>query len=199
MNTARRMHSFLIVLTIVLLASCATPQPAGNYAAPRSPQQSKTGNAVKAVAFMRFWNREDNHDDNFCTIDVPQVPFYLRLNLKDEPEGQVDCANDKARSVTLENMPPGTLLWLFDDPDCGKSDDWTKVTVLKQVSAINIPSFGTDFNWDTAIVEADYQNGLTGQLSCFILQVPGPNGTYAQQVNGGHGTSLTSPHGIDVK
>ncbi|MDQ0011168.1 hypothetical protein J2T07_003378 [Luteibacter jiangsuensis] len=136
-------------------------------------------NGTQAVAFVRWYRGLWLGQDNFCTVDIPSRPFYLRTEFVD-----YDCKNDVAQSVELQNLPPGTVLYVYDSPNCGESDDWGKATVLKQAASLQVGDFNHTFTEPAGLqYDGHYHNGINGKLSCFIIDVPDINGRRAGPVH----------------
>jgi Metallo-peptidase family M12 len=76
------------------------------------------------------------------------------------------CDNDEARSLVLTQVPPGTRIEVYDNPDCRANDDWTAIEVKRAIFRKTIGSF--ERNLDDADVKVTYQrdNGLDGKVSC---------------------------------
>jgi hypothetical protein len=137
--------------------------------------KSQPANDTQAVAFVRWYEGLHLEQDNFCSVDISTQPFYLRTKFS-----EYGCKNDEARSVELQNLPPGTVLYVYDDPNCGESDDWGKAKVLKQATSLQVGDFNHSFSEPAGLqYDSHYNNGINGKLSCFILDVPDKNGRHA--------------------
>ncbi|WP_036143099.1 hypothetical protein [Luteibacter sp. 9135] len=126
---------------------------------------------------VRLFEGNNTSQNVVCTIGLAE-PFsqMFRFQKKDG-----NCANDEARSIEFERMPPGTVIELYDDPECLTSDDWVKFTFLKRVAHTFASSFQYDFDsgygsdGDTVYSQrAHYKNGLDGKVSCMKINVPAP-------------------------
>ncbi len=76
------------------------------------------------------------------------------------------CANDEARSMFIDHALALTKFKLYDSPDGSQDDDYTEITVLKDiVEPYLIPSF--EYSFEDEYVEAVHvhQNGLDGKVS----------------------------------
>lgn len=82
--------------------------------------------------------------------------------------------NDEARSMVLTNVPPGTVIRLFDSPSGSFNDDYAFITVLELQQKIVINSFehkqdfirGIRQNGKlVAALDGVYVNGLDGKVS----------------------------------
>lgn len=83
------------------------------------------------------------------------------------------CDNDEARSLVLTSVRKGTVLRVYDDPDCETGDDWTRIEVLQDLSRYTVNTFESD--GDNEKVSRNYHshNGLDGKVSCVkITGVP---------------------------
>lgn len=174
MDTLRAALVSVLITAIGLTGGAPTTdnfQRGGSAAAAKS-QPSK---GTQAVAFVRWYEGLNLEQDNFCTVDINTRPLYLRKKFSD-----YGCTNDEARSVQLQNLPPGTVLYVYDLPSCGESDDWGKATVLKQAASLQVGDFNHTFTDPAGLqYESHYNNGINGKLSCFIIDVPDENGRHA--------------------
>lgn len=112
---------------------------------------------VSAEGYLVFYQK------NGCDGNVQETTDKKNqvINVKNRKHWK----NDFYRSLKLVNVRKGTIIRLFDDPKGGKGDDWTQVTVKRQVRKIKINSF--ERNRDTQNVRIVYhkKNGLDGKLS----------------------------------
>jgi hypothetical protein len=137
--------------------------------------KTQATNGTQAVAFVRWYRGLWLGQDNFCTVDISSQPYYLRTTFE-----SYNCKNDVAQSVELQNLPPGTILYVYDSPNCGETDDWGKATVLKQAASLAVGDFNHTFTAPAGLqYDGHYHNGINGKLSCFILDVPDRNGRHA--------------------
>jgi hypothetical protein len=87
-------------------------------------------------------------------------------------KGHASCDNDEARSLVLLLAPAGTVLRVFDDPDCESGDDVTTIETLREVFRIIISSFEDSLQDADIVVEHDHDNGLDGKVSCVQIDAP---------------------------
>ncbi len=174
MDMLRYALAFLLIVTIGLIGCSPTTghfQRDGSAAAAKS----QPANGTQAVAFVRWYRGLNLEQDNFCTVDINTRPFYLRSQFTD-----YHCKNDVARSVELQDLPPGSVVYVYDLPNCGESDDWGKATVLVQAASLRVGDFNHTFTDPAGLqYEGHYSNGINGKLSCFIIDVPDKNGRHA--------------------
>ena len=73
--------------------------------------------------------------------------------------------NDEARSVRLSWVRPGTRLFVYDNPDGKRNDDWAEILVKSSDRDIVIDSF--EQTRETAFYKITYhrKNGLDGKVS----------------------------------
>lgn len=174
MNTLRYALASLLIVTIGL-TGCSPGTGHVQHDGGEAAAKSQPANGAQAVAFVRWYRGLHLEQDNFCTVDIPSQPFYLRTKFED-----YKCKNDVAQSVQLQNLPPGTVLYVYDAPNCGESDDWGKATVLKQAASLQVGDFNHTFTEPAGLqYDGHYHNGINGKLSCFILDVPDRNGRHA--------------------
>ena len=93
--------------------------------------------------------------------------YYIASNLKRE-SGQ----NDEIRSVVLENLPKGTRLTVYDNPDGKTDDDWTTLVIKEYKPKIVIRHF--EETKETSDYRMDYhrKNGLNGKISRVVIDAP---------------------------
>ncbi len=81
--------------------------------------------------------------------------------------------NDEARSCTLEDVPEGTVITLYDNSEGDKDDDWTQITVNKRTTNdVCVPSFEQDFSDEWFTENYHKNNGLQGKVSRIEVSVP---------------------------
>lgn len=156
---------FLMGLALDMPSTRAMSQPANGHA---------PGHDEKAVAFVRWYEGYNASQDNFCTIPINTIPYYQTNTFK-----EIHCSNDEAKSVKMQNLPPGTEIYIYDMPSCGDSDDWGKITILKQSASIIVGGFSHTFTMDDVKYANVWHNGINGKVSCFIIDVPDSNGRHA--------------------
>jgi hypothetical protein len=165
MDTPRYLLASLFIIGLGMLASCAAT----------NPQKNPTGNGTNAVAFVRWYEGLWGEQENFCTVSIFQLPYQVSTTFSD-----IGCDNDEARSVKLENLPPGTVITVYDAKNCGKHDDWGEITIYKQGGDLMVGDFNHSFEIPATLrYDGHYNNGINGKLSCFIIDAPGPNGQHA--------------------
>ena len=109
------------------------------------------------------------YEGNGCKQDV--VCEYnsiesANVNLKNHP-----CSNDEARSLLLRSgVKAGTKIYVYDDPNGGKGDDWALISVNPKRDLdqdVCVPSFETSSGKLEGLVkiQSHYRNGLDGKVS----------------------------------
>jgi hypothetical protein len=95
---------------------------------------------------IRFYEGKNATEANFCTIGDLKQDDHLTVKFGGG-NNTYGCDNDEATSMKLERMPPGTIIKVYDNPDCGDDDDWQKTTVIisRPDFDIIVPSFETDW------------------------------------------------------
>ena len=76
------------------------------------------------------------------------------------------CDNDEARSLVLTQVPPGTRIEVYDNPDCQANDDWTAIEVKRAIFRKTIGSFERSLDDPDVKVTYRRDNGLDGKVSC---------------------------------
>jgi hypothetical protein len=75
------------------------------------------------------------------------------------------CDNDEARSLRLFEVPAGRVLRFYDDPGGSSQDDWTEITVKRNLKDKLIGSFERTFEDADVRVQYHRNNGLDGKVS----------------------------------
>ncbi len=119
----RRYALALLFGMTAMLSSCGTMQ--SSHRSPTEP---------KAIAHIRFYDKDWAAGHNFCTVAINSLPYVYS-------GGFFGCTKDEARSAKLQDLPAGTRIVLYDDPDCGDSDDYAIITVLKYAHEIVVGGF----------------------------------------------------------
>lgn len=93
-----------------------------------------------------------------------------KLNLKeDKLDGASGTENDEIRSARLLNVKAGTIIKVYDDPDCEESDDYTEITVKKSINYFKINTFEDSHDDDKIEIKYHKDNGLSGKISGIII------------------------------
>lgn len=112
--------------------------------------------AVQGV--LSFYEGNDGRQNKVCDLASAhgQVKF----------KGHRECDNDEARSLVLQNVRAGTVVRVFDDPSCKRSDDWSEVRVRQDVARYVVASFERNVADAQTTVAFHRDNGLDGKVSC---------------------------------
>jgi hypothetical protein len=164
MDASRFALAFLLLILGNLPPSLAMQPAAGHET--RSGANGKTGESPNAIAHIRFYDKDWADGHNFCTVSIMALPYNYW-------GGFFDCTKDEARSAKLQNIPAGSTITLYDDPDCGDSDDYATIKVLKRVANITVGGFRYDEDHDEWTMDVSYDNGLMGKVSCAEVDIPG--------------------------
>jgi hypothetical protein len=115
-----------------------------------------TAGALQGV--LSFYEGNTGTQNKVC--DLNTLAQTVRFKSHDA------CDNDEARSLVLTQVPPGTRIEVYDNPDCQANDDWTLIEVKRAVFRKTIASF--ERNVDDADVKVTFRrtNGLDGKVSC---------------------------------
>jgi len=77
-----------------------------------------------------------------------------------------DCDNDEARSVKLIEVPAGSEIKVYDNPDGSTGDDYTVIKVLSDIAGSYIVhSFESSYSDSYVTVQFHSHNGLDGKVS----------------------------------
>jgi len=106
----------------------------------------------------------DLHEGNGGTQNLvcsPAVGQPKSVHFQDHGE----CENDEARSLTMYDVPAGTIFFFYDNPGGNREDDWVVIEVLEDLGVRTIDTFETTF--EDAEVRMLYfpNNGLDGKVS----------------------------------
>ena len=99
-----------------------------------------------------------------CSDDCPQ-----EFNCKETNA----CKNDAARSVKLQGVRAGRVIEVYDSPKASTADDWTRITVLRDMGENETECVGTfeqNLTNDTVRVEYFPHNGLDGKVSVIRIK-----------------------------
>lgn len=157
---------------LILIAGGLPPALAMPQSAPGQTQKQ-----TKAIAHIRFYDKDWAKGDNFCTVAIDKVPYT-------STGGFFSCTNDEARSAKLQNLPPGTKITLYDDPGCGDSDDYAVITITKYMENIVVPGFRSELTYSDWRIRVNYVDGLMGKVSCAEVDVPGPHPSHTRSAVG---------------
>lgn len=155
-----------LIAASTVLAGCATPS-----------LSHRQGVGTNDLPTIRLYEGRGGREENICVIEILAVPFHSFEKV---------CKNDEAMSMKLHNMPPGTVITVYDDPECGDHDDWQRTTVTSSrpgADDILIGDFEDTGSWvgtganpstyTTLFSGSPHRYDLSGKVSCMIIDVPG--------------------------
>jgi len=73
--------------------------------------------------------------------------------------------NDEARSVLVQNAKAGDTLRVYDSPKASTSDDWTEISIKRDLSYMVIATFEQSYENDLYKISFHRHNGLDGKVS----------------------------------
>ena len=82
------------------------------------------------------------------------------------------CENDDARSLLLVDVRKDTVIEVFDDSRCRTRDDWTRITVKRNIARYNVNTFELSTEDNFIKVEYMTRGNLDGKVSCVRIQSP---------------------------
>lgn len=94
----------------------------------------------------------------------------------DLQSGGAPVPNDEARSCTVVDAPPGTVINVYDSSSGSKDDDWAQITVQQNVSTpVVVATFENSTSYGGGAVTVTYNkhNGLDGKVSYIEVIPPG--------------------------
>lgn len=113
-----------------------------------------------------FYEGPNGTQTKHCTLaDAPNQDFNLKK--KGHP-----CPNDEIKSLVLNNVRPGAVITLYDDPkgDCNK-DDCVEITVKRPIVQLTIGNLQqTVTNSDDIVMNYHGDNGLNGRVSHITIR-----------------------------
>ena len=128
---------------------------------------------------IKFWEGNGCYQDYLGSVEVGDckdgkhcVPWgETRVwNLKKEHHW---IPNDEARSCTLIDVPAGTVIKIYDNPDGDTKDDWAEIIVHKTTTQeFCVWSFEIDFSDEWCTIRYHKKNGLDGKVSRIEVSVP---------------------------
>ncbi|WP_426287192.1 hypothetical protein [Luteibacter sp. E-22] len=152
-----RRYALALLFGMTAMLSCGTVQ--SSHRSPIEP---------KAIAHIRFYDKGAAEGHNFCTVSISSLPYVYS-------GGFFGCTKDEAVSAKLQDLPPGTRIVLYDDPDCGDSDDYAVITIKQYVHDQILGHFAWDLDTPVLSMSIHRHDGLAGKVSCAEVDAPGPN------------------------
>jgi hypothetical protein len=113
---------------------------------------------------------------------VPHNPYGFVCKVGTEKDQDINfkkkqnrCENDEAKSMVLTGFfKKGTRIFLYDNPDGKRSDDWFEIEFKDDMVNVRyvIPSFELSFK--DRFIWATYhkKNGLNGKVSRMEIRIP---------------------------
>jgi hypothetical protein len=95
------------------------------------------------------------------TQDINPTIVYF----KDDP----GFRNDAAKSLVIVDMPQGTTIEVYDDPEGSRGDDWTEINAREPIRQYIVRSFEEDVDSDSIAVVYHRRNGLNGKVSRAVI------------------------------
>ncbi|URL57459.1 hypothetical protein IM816_12545 [Luteibacter flocculans] len=134
---------------------------------PGTGPQANTGlgKGAKAVGFVRFYEGYNGSQDNFCSYTINTLPYFR--------QGK-PCKNDEAKSLKYENVPAGSTVYVYDNPNCDQGDDWAVMSTIRFANPrIVVWNFEDNDPDDAYAIRYHRQDGnLDGKVSCVIIDIP---------------------------
>lgn len=115
-----------------------------------------------------FFSNDQLLDINYCG-SVP-TSKSATWDLKDSG---APVTNDEAAACILMDVPEGTIITLYDDPDGSTSDDYTTITVTENIYQYTMLSFEGSPNGPIPVnIVYHKHNGLNGKVSRIQVEAP---------------------------
>jgi len=160
-----------VLLLIVGTAACGMRHHA---------ERREAGDAAQAVGAepkqgyygtIRFYEGVNGSQDTFCPETITERPFYRQKSMG-------SCGkNDEAKSMKFEGTPAGTVVKVYDNPNCDTGDDYAVITTLRDAvaSPITVWHFEDNSSDDPTGYFISYyreDGNLDGKVSCVQFIVP---------------------------
>lgn len=140
-------------------------------------EQEGSRKELPKQAEIKFYEKNKCKGDCLGKINLNYSRIFCR-------NGETSCnlpiKNDEARSARLVKPKKGTIIYVYDSPDCHTDDDYTKIEVLKDMlQNVCVDSF-EDKDCGSDDVEVTFHkkgkaiNHLDGKISCVKIIVPKP-------------------------
>lgn len=110
------------------------------------------------ASLVELFEGKNQTQDRICSLAFNAGE---KINFKKNSQ----CKNDEAKSMILHRVPKDSVIYIFDNPDGSKKDDWTKIEVKKEQAFLNIDDFEKNFNDENIKVTYFKKNGLNGKVS----------------------------------
>lgn len=107
---------------------------------------------------------EGNNGSQNLVCSIPGTP--RAVNFQNDSLG---CDNDEARSLVLHDVPAGRVIRVYDSPSGATEDDWTSITVKRNISRRVIGTFQQDVDDASVRVVYHRNNGLDGKVSRLVV------------------------------
>ena len=124
----------------------------------------RIGTPDEVVGVASFYEGNDGTQDLVCELAMVD----RSENFKDHGE----CDNDEARSMRLSQVPAGTVIRIYNDPDCQPIDDWAMIWVIQDLDDKLIDSFEENVTDDDLVLQFFPFGGLDGKVSCIDFDLP---------------------------
>lgn len=164
-------------------------------------------------------HRNDGLDGKVSRVEVASATFGAMVDLHEGNNGQqnlvcsvgvgqsinyhfpshAECDNDEARSLTLTDVPSGTLIRLFDSSDGSRADDWVEIVAKRDIATKLIGTFEAGFEDDDVLVIYHGVDNLDGKVSRMeVLAGDGPMVDLHEGNNGSQDLVCALPAGQPV-
>lgn len=171
---------FVLPAAFLIQVDAVSAYQVSNAPAASSSAQSGTPGAQPNTLppIVRLYEGKNRSQNTVCTVSITQRPSFEMYHFKGNANR---CKNDEAQSIEFERIPAGSVIQLFDDPECGKNDDWVEWTFFQEVAMTYSKSFeysheDSEFGDGKSLVyDKVYhpKGGLNGKVSCMIISIPG--------------------------
>lgn len=165
-----------MIITYVLLTMAGTAA----YGMTHPAERHETGHVAQATGTepkqgyygtIRFYEGYNGSQDTFCAETITQRPLFKQKKMG-------DCGkNDEAKSMSFEDTPAGTVVKVYDNPNCDTGDDYAVITTLRDAvdSTITVWNFEDNDSDDPTGYRISYyreDGNLDGKVSCVQIIVP---------------------------
>ncbi len=124
-------------------------------------------------------NNSGSASDDNKPSDLTSILFYegngcdqdIIASYKKSMDGKIG-ENDEARSMKLNDVPAGTTIALYDNPDGKENDDFAVLRVKRRTFNTCISTFESSAYNDIYEMVFNERNGLDGKVSYIRIKFP---------------------------
>jgi len=160
-----------VLLTMAGMVACGMRHHTDRHEAGNVTQATDSAPRQGYYGTIRFYEGYNGSEDTFCAESITQRPLFKQKKMG-------DCGkNDEAKSMKFEGTPAGTVVKVYDNPNCDTGDDYAVITTLRDAmpNAITVWNFEDNDSDDPTGYHIRYyweDGNLDGKVSCVQIIVP---------------------------